>query len=582
MACVLCISPAASGEEPEIVPIGSIRPDTLGDTLTITGRIVNVIPPNSENSPCSLYITDEEDTVRAVIWKQTWENIPVNHALKPGVLVYVRGKIKEFSNNLSLYVEKPGDITIKGSGRYPGETTPQISSTRETVDLSGVLSPGQISFPLIGEKVTVKGEVTKYVSSWSESAPSSIFLQGDSGEIRIVYWNDVSSEMDFTPRPGGILKVYGKVSEYQGDLQIKVYEADHITIEGGKAASSESGEANAGTFSNPRSLEVSEISEKFLGQYLIVSGKIAEINPSWMQSAPTTLTITDGEGQIDVVYWSDVADNIPDELQPRKGEEFIFRGTLDEYRNDLQLKIQSVDAISKPGYDPEKSESSEKSHEKKEPGRGKASSVPISEVSLELKGEIVTVTGTVEDVKPSWMDSAPTIVTLADNGNTVDVVYWKDVAENIPSSKKPEKGMKITVKAEVDEYRNNLQLRLETAEDISVENGESPSRESSQKSSGDAVGIDSLTEDMVGKPALIHGEVTDVINIKGGRLLKVKDSTGTITVPLWDDMAEKSDNADLISEGSILKIKGEVYLYEPRDEIQIKLVSPEGIVSVEN
>jgi len=111
--------------------------------------------------------------------------------------------------------------------------------------------------------------------------------------------------------------------------------------------------------------------------------------------------------------------------------------------------------------------------------------------------------------------------------------------------------------------------------------GEAAPAAAAPVSRGQEMTIGQINREHLDQTVHITGTISSIANIGGGRLLKVSDSTGTITVPLWDDVAAKLPRRDKIRQGARIDLSGIVTLYEKRNEIQIKLTGPEQIISVE-
>lgn len=81
----------------------------------------------------------------------------------------------------------------------------------------------------IGEHVVVTGVVTNFRDKWSERSPSKITLRDASGQIEVVYWDDVREKIDPTlTQVRTPLMVTGVLEEYKGALQIQVSAVESI------------------------------------------------------------------------------------------------------------------------------------------------------------------------------------------------------------------------------------------------------------------------------------------------------------------------------------------------------------------
>ncbi len=477
MAALVIVSPVAVQGVSEARPIRSINAGTIGQRVTISGRIVSVIPPTSERAPYSIYVTDETETLRVVVWRDVFDRIPVRDRIKSDARVRITGKIKEHRHNLNLYINSPNDVVILGAGASNIPPAPQRVSAPLP---SGVLSPGKVNSSMLAKTVTVQGSVREYKPAWSERAPNSILLADDTGSLRVVYWGEVAKALGAarTPKPGQTLRIRGKVSEFRGRLQLKVKSASDI-----RSASAQPPQQKVsvsfptpaikptpvlilpgaeGSERNPITVAPSKLNNTYIGKYVKMRGKVVDLNPSWKPTAPNTITLSDGIGSVAIVYWSDVAGKLTPEQEPDIGKAFLVEGKVAEYRGKIQVKLNDPSKLV--ALSPHRSASVARP--------GKASTTP--------------------EITP----------------------------------------------------------------------------------------IGKINADLLNLKVTISGTITRIISVGGGRLLKVGDSTGTITVPFWDTIAEKCPYRDAIREGAKITLTGLVFLYEPKNEIEVKLLKGEDVLSV--
>lgn len=100
--------------------------------------------------------------------------------------------------------------------------------------------------------------------------------------------------------------------------------------------------------------------------------------------------------------------------------------------------------------------------------QGTPKKVKIGEITHEMIGQLVSVRGTVKQVveRPSKTRERIYIVALADGENTIQLVYWADVAKKIPSDQAPAAEDRLRVIGKVSEYRGHLQVVLENADNL--------------------------------------------------------------------------------------------------------------------
>jgi len=357
------------------IPINTIDQKMIDQIVTVGGRIVSVLAPRTEQAPYSLYLTDDTESIRIVVWKNVYDALTIKENLKPGAKILVTGTVKDYRGNLNIYVNAPTDIRMMDGTATSGKDEATISTVTIAPVVptpTGVLSPSQVNASILEKTVTVQGVVKAYTVARSERAPYSVDLKDDAGVLRVVYWSDVAKSLSFTPDPGQTLRITGQVSEYRGNLQLRVRGAADIKqVEMGAVVPAgiapAVSPAAAGTTTKPLATNVppapavatptsqviapaqilspGSVTKESIGKTVKVKGKIVNIRPSWMETAPNTVSISDGAGTIDYVYWPDVDAKLTAEQKPVVGKTIIVEGEVSEFRGKLQVRVKSPGKI---------------------------------------------------------------------------------------------------------------------------------------------------------------------------------------------------------------------------------------------
>jgi len=341
------------------IPINTIDQKMIDQIVTVGGRIVSILAPRSEQAPYSLYLTDNTESIRVVVWKNVYDALTIKEQLKAGAKIFVTGTVRDYRGNLNIYVNAPTDIRMmdSGVGSVKDETakTSAITPVPVAPAPAGILSPGQVNASMLERTVTVQGVVKSYAVARNERSPYSVDLKNDTGVLRVVYWSDVSKLLNFTPAPGQTLRITGQVSEYRGNLQLRVrnaagvkqVEIGVVAPAGTPAPSPLPGVATPASqvVAPSQILSPGSITKESIGKTVKVKGKIVNIRPSWMETAPNTVSISDGSGTIDIVYWPDIDAKLTAEQKPVVGKTVIVEGEVSEFRGKLQVRVKSPDKI---------------------------------------------------------------------------------------------------------------------------------------------------------------------------------------------------------------------------------------------
>ena len=321
-----------------IVPINSISRSQIGQVTTVAGRVVNIVPPLSEGGLCTLTISDGSGTIFVFINQETYYQFPKRNDLKVDAQVMVNGTIREYQNLLGLSVNSPyqilmgsEDSLMSGTSSGPLLSNPNASPPMGTMS-SNVLLPGQINSSQVGAVVTIQGFIREYRPAWNERVPNIIQLQDAlGGGVPVIFWKPVLDELgpDRILKPGQLLRVVGQVNEFRNQIQVIVSKGTDII------------DVSPITGKEVLNVAPSAVTNELVGKEIKVQGEVTNILPSWKTTAPDIITISDGLGTVNVVYWSDVKDNLRPDQIPEKGKSYLVDGWVDEYRGQIQLKVNS-------------------------------------------------------------------------------------------------------------------------------------------------------------------------------------------------------------------------------------------------
>jgi hypothetical protein len=90
----------------------------------------------------------------------------------------------------------------------------------------------------------------------------------------------------------------------------------------------------------------------------------------------------------------------------------------------------------------------------------------IAEITPAQKGRRVAVAGRLKSIDlPGPGSRAPYVLTLEENGAELDVVFWKDVFEQMNQTL-PMPGKQLYARGRIGLYKGRLQLNVRTAEDV--------------------------------------------------------------------------------------------------------------------
>jgi DNA/RNA endonuclease YhcR with UshA esterase domain len=220
-----------------VIPISQITEENLEKVVTIKGKITNVVSPTSDRAPYSYYVDDGTETVRVVVWRNIYAQIANPARFKIGEEVQVTGTVKKFRSSLEIHLTGASGISFVGeAGKAPATRVAAIITTAPVQRAVSPAAPaikvkiGEVNKTFVGKRVTVEGTVSEYRESAYERAPNVVTLGDGGNSISVVFWQEVATKLTPAqlPEVGKRLEITGRVSEFNNQLQLRVYEAGDI------------------------------------------------------------------------------------------------------------------------------------------------------------------------------------------------------------------------------------------------------------------------------------------------------------------------------------------------------------------
>jgi len=214
-----------------------------------------------------------------------------------------------------------------------------------------------INTDMIDSQVDVEASIKSITPPREGSkAPFRIELADTTGSITLVIWPDIYESLK-TKSPlstGDVIHVNGKVTMYRDSLQLQIREAADVKIVT-KAATDEPASkpatptpaaipaaaptppAPAGTTS------LASITSAMVSQDVTVQATISEVREPRSERAPYTVTLSQENTRMPLVYWSDMHPQLKDKI--KVGNQVRIQGQVSEYRGTLQIKIRNASDV---------------------------------------------------------------------------------------------------------------------------------------------------------------------------------------------------------------------------------------------
>ena len=182
----------------DVVPISAVTGDSVGETVTVRGKVVDT---SSFSAGFKFLLDDGTGRIQLTLFDSNYKFVPNRAGLNLEADVQVMARVAEFQGVRELQ---------PGSGRDVQILTPGSSAGVPVTPINQLSKPGQL--------VALAGKITN-VSGFS--AGQNMFVDDGTGNIRVTLFNNV---LAYLPRdrlvPGAEVRVYGKVSAFGGALEI--------------------------------------------------------------------------------------------------------------------------------------------------------------------------------------------------------------------------------------------------------------------------------------------------------------------------------------------------------------------------
>jgi DNA/RNA endonuclease YhcR with UshA esterase domain len=302
-------------------------------------------------------LDDGTGVMTLLLWQDVYDELPEASAVVPGAVLHVEGEVTEYGGELELVPQVPADIEVVGMVDLPLEDR----------------AIGQITADDVGHTVQLGGRVSE-ASAFSTGMKYTV--DDGTGTITLLLWQNLYDQLADASllAVGAQVSARGEIAEYQGELEIVPQLPVDVAVTGtGEEASSVSTPTIEGTAvarDNPEPASeptVASVAEKLeptlaptpsptpspaptpspevrtigglssgdMGRiFTIAQSGIAEVD---YFSSGVKYGLSDGTGNIILLLWQNVLEEIPGRYDLVPGTQVQVIGEIDEYGGDLEI-----------------------------------------------------------------------------------------------------------------------------------------------------------------------------------------------------------------------------------------------------
>ncbi len=393
-----------------------------------------------------------------------------------------------------------------------------FAATRAEVPLIQI---GQAGATMNMAYVRLEGRCTRAPTYDPESDYLSFWLADETGEMRVSAYRAETRQLiaeDRVPAMGDWVEVAGTLRVREDFLALTLNVPEQLGI----------------TRAEPVGRAIGSIGPEDEYLRVRVQGEVRQVYAPY--EGLTLITVRDETGSIPVAVSEDLVALSGSPPTLHKGQPVEVVATVSLYGDTPQLVPASVADVV---------------------GLDQALRVGatrfIGELTTADAGQLVVVRGTVIEVNPF---SAGIKLTLDDGTGAVVVLLWESVYDDLPDPATLDVGAEVQVQGEVSEYRGELELLPELAEDVQVLVAAAPPAETT---------IGTLTAADAGRVVTLRGTLGPPAPFSAGVKFALDDGTGQIILLLWSNVYEEATPG--LEAGAQVEVTGEVSEY--RGELEI-------------
>ncbi len=189
---------AAPATAANVVPIGALSKDHVGQTFTVRGKVVDA---SSFSVGFNFLLDDGSGKILLTIFNDDYKFVPNRAGLNLGAEAQVTAKVAEFKGVLELQPKAGRDVQI---------LTPGSSANIPVTAINRLGKPG--------ERVAIEGTITNVKGF---SAGTNLYVDDGTGNLRVTLFSNVLAYVPNADglKPGVKVRVFGK-TDFFGGLQL--------------------------------------------------------------------------------------------------------------------------------------------------------------------------------------------------------------------------------------------------------------------------------------------------------------------------------------------------------------------------
>jgi DNA/RNA endonuclease YhcR with UshA esterase domain len=220
---------AAKSKDQAATALSKIDESMMGQEVSVQANITDVREPRSERAPYIVTLSQDGSQLPLVYWSDIHETI--GSQVRVGNVIRAKVQITEHRGNLQLKLRNARDFSVVAGGAAADSGEAEANETAggsETKSSGGMVKISNIKEDWVNRNVAVSGKI---VSSDAIGQGQRLLLRDDTGEIRVILWDNVLSRIPAAEfKSGRTVSVSGRVKVYRGQPEIVPDSADGVQL----------------------------------------------------------------------------------------------------------------------------------------------------------------------------------------------------------------------------------------------------------------------------------------------------------------------------------------------------------------
>lgn len=526
---------AMSGSAVPTTKIGNIGATMNYAYVRIDGTVTRGPIYDADAQQLRFYIADDTGEIQAASFRDVTEQlISQNKIPTVGDKISVEGTLRVRDDFTSFNVATADKLTL-------------VSPSASEIKINEIGYDDEWHF------VGVRGDVREIRQPYE--GLTLVTLGDAGGEMDVAINADIEKLFGALPpvQLGDTVKVQGIVTYFRDAPQLFLrHPRDFQKLENENTAATTN--------------KIGELDSARVNQRVQVSGNVTRVSKF---SQGVRATLQDDSGEIVLVLWQDVIDEIPNAAELQKGAQVSALGKLTEYRGELEIvpnrasdvKISAAVAqnITTPQTNAttapnETAEPTNTPRPTREP-----TAVPVARTiaSITAADKDARVIVTAKISRASKFSQGMRYVLNDDSGN-ITLLIWSDVLEKISARDELKQGAEIRVTGQIDVFNDTLEIIPERAQDVELVAAAVVPTVTIRT-------INSISTNDLDQRVLLKATITDLQDFSAGKYVTIQDDSGKIRVTVFKNVLAPIQ--DQLAIGAQVTVRGKVNVFRGNLEI---------------